>query len=87
MAWAENPVQFKQKAALRTADLSLQIVQLRETEPWSIRNSEDDLRAELYEMESRISSNVNAAVPRLAERSTSVIAAFHSPIPSSTIAY
>jgi hypothetical protein len=58
MAWAETPEQFQKMAALRAADLSLEIVQIRETQPWLIRNSADELRDEFFEMETRISSNV-----------------------------
>jgi hypothetical protein len=58
MAWAETSEEFQKMAKLRAADLSLEIVQFRETQPWLIRNSADELRAEFFEMETRISSDV-----------------------------
>jgi hypothetical protein len=58
MAWAETAEKFQKMARLRAADLSLEIVQFRETQPWLIRNAADELRAEFFEMETRISSDV-----------------------------
>ena len=60
MAWADSAEQFQKMARLRAADLSLEIVELRDTQPWSIRNSADELRAEFFEMETRISTDVRS---------------------------
>jgi hypothetical protein len=58
MAWAETAEEFQKMASLRAADLSLKIVQFRDTQPWMIRNSAEELREEFFEMETRISSDV-----------------------------
>lgn len=60
MAWADTSEQFQKMARLRGADLSLEIVEFRDTQPWSIRNSADEFRAEFYEMQSRISNDVRS---------------------------
>ena len=58
MAWAETPEELHKKASLRAADVSLEIVQMSDTEPWSIRTAAQELHTEFFEMESRIQSDV-----------------------------
>ncbi len=62
MAWAETAEDFQKMAALRAADLSLEIVEFRDIQPWSIRNAGDELRDEFYQMEQRIASDVRQVV-------------------------
>ncbi len=59
MAWANDADEFRAAVINRAADLALELVDLRETEPWSIRNSgEDPLRNEFYEMADRVNADV-----------------------------
>ncbi len=61
MAWAVDPLEFRNRVALRGADLSLEIVSLSQTMPWTVRNSGDaDVRAEFYEMQDRVEDDVKA---------------------------
>lgn len=61
MAWGNNPEEFRTALELRARELALEIVNLRETEPWQIRSSgELPLREEFFEMESRIHDDVCA---------------------------
>ncbi len=60
MAWADTAEQFQKMARLRAADLSLEIVEFQDTQPWSIRNSADELRGEFFEMQTRISTDVRS---------------------------
>lgn len=61
MAWANDADEFKQMVTLRAADLNLRVVEIRDTEPWAIRNTSDEpLREEFYDMQQRISADVSA---------------------------
>ncbi len=58
MAWAENPEEFQKMTSLRAADLSLEIIEFRDIQPWSIRHAGDEVREEFYDMEKRIEADV-----------------------------
>ncbi len=60
MAWANDPDEFRMAVRNRAADLALELVELRETEPWFIRNSgEDPIRDEFYDMAERVKTDVS----------------------------
>lgn len=55
MAWANTADDFRATVVKRATELALVLVDLRETEPWSIRSSGDDpLRDEFFEMHHRL---------------------------------
>lgn len=61
MAWANDVDEFRSAVALRIADLALDLVDLREIEPWAIRSSGDDpIRDEFFEMQHRIRDDIKS---------------------------
>lgn len=59
MAWADDADQFRAAIVTRATELALVLIDLRETEPWAIRNSGDaELRNEFYEMADRLETDV-----------------------------
>lgn len=61
MAWADTADEFRAAVVQRATELALVLVDLRETEPWAIRNSSDDpLRDEFFEMQHRISDDTKS---------------------------
>ena len=61
MAWANDVNEFRNAVILRVAELALQLADLREIEPWAIRNSGDDpIRDEFFEMQNRIRDDIES---------------------------
>lgn len=61
MAWADNVDEFRASVALRTSEVALELLELREIEPWAIRSSGDDpIRDEFFDMQHRIRDDIES---------------------------
>lgn len=61
MAWATTADEFRAAVVERATELHLVLVDLRETEPWTIRSSGDDpIREEFFEMADRANTHVGS---------------------------
>lgn len=59
MAWATDADRFRAAVVKRATELALVLIDLRDTEPWAIRNSGDaEVRNEFYDMAERLEVNV-----------------------------
>jgi len=63
MAWANTSEEFALAVSSRMYELALEIVDLREVEPWAIRSSGDDpIRDEFFEMADRANADLSLVV-------------------------